>query len=175
MMSGASGGESGSPILFVHGMWHADWCWKSYVELCRARGFSVRAKKLPDHGGGRTSPARLWRQWLGTYAKDVRRAAAAFTSPPVWVGHSLACWSRSSWSKVRSTIRRWRGRNHGITGDYRSIRALGIAEPTAREWWAYSQALLKVALRDPLQEIPTPGPSRLIFLHRGSADRVNGS
>lgn len=88
-------GRSGRPLLFVHGMWHAGWCWERYVRLFRQAGFNAHALNLRYHGlhyAGRRRSARLWRPLLGTYVKDLKREAARFETPPILVGHSLGCY-----------------------------------------------------------------------------------
>jgi alpha-beta hydrolase superfamily lysophospholipase len=76
---------------FIHGMWHAGWCWTKYVTFFRSMGFNAHALNLRRHGVQHAGRARLWRPLLGTYVKDVNRAAAKFKRPPILVGHSLGC------------------------------------------------------------------------------------
>lgn len=90
--SGAPGWESGPPMQFVHGMWHGGWCWNGYRKFFRDKGFHAQAMNLRCHGAEHAgSAARLLRPFLGTYVKDVERAAAKFQRAPILVGHSLGC------------------------------------------------------------------------------------
>lgn len=79
------------PILFIHGMWHASWCWDLFLEVFRAPRFEAVAMDLRDHGKGRSGPARLWRLVLGTYVNDVLREIDKLRQKPILVGHSLGC------------------------------------------------------------------------------------
>jgi hypothetical protein len=84
--------ESGPPLLFVHGMWHGDWCWEPFVARFRNAGFNARAFNLSFHGGPHAGTRRrLWRATLRTYLDDLRREARKFPTPPILVGHSLGC------------------------------------------------------------------------------------
>jgi pimeloyl-ACP methyl ester carboxylesterase len=59
------------PLLFVHGGWHAAWCWDdNFLDFFAARG-SLNAYSVDD------------------YVDDVRTAASRFDTPPVVVGHSM--------------------------------------------------------------------------------------
>jgi alpha-beta hydrolase superfamily lysophospholipase len=78
-------------MLFIHGMWHADWCWEGFIKYFRKMEFKAHPMNLRRHGVQHAGPARLWRAFLGTYVKDVERAASSFKRPPILVGHSLGC------------------------------------------------------------------------------------
>lgn len=97
--SGAGGGNRGDlpawrdgpPVLFVHGMWHADWCWELFVAVFRDAGFNARAMNLRQHERRRGKPRRL-RWWsLQDYVDDLEREIARYNTPPVLIGHSLGC------------------------------------------------------------------------------------
>lgn len=83
--------KNGPPMEFIHGMWHGAWCWTDYVRFFRKKGFNAQALNLRSHGAQLDRTARLWRPLLGTYVKDVERAASKFSRPPILVGHSLGC------------------------------------------------------------------------------------
>ena len=61
-----------TPILFVHSMWHAAWCWRPWQERLAARGWESHAISLPGHGA---SPATRPVRWstMGFYLDVLRR------------------------------------------------------------------------------------------------------
>ena len=77
------------PILFVHGAWHAAWCWDEFfLDYFAAHGFEAHALSLRAHGAseGRT---QLHRSRIRHYVEDVAAVAAASPSAPILVGHSM--------------------------------------------------------------------------------------
>lgn len=78
-----------TPLLFVHGAWHASWCWEEhFLDDFAARGYSVAALDLRGHG---ESPARgrLKTTRISDYVDDVAEVAQSFDTPPVVIGHSM--------------------------------------------------------------------------------------
>jgi pimeloyl-ACP methyl ester carboxylesterase len=70
-----------TPLLFVHGAWHAAWCWDvHFLDYFAQQGYEVHA---------RTQSARTWRQRGAEYIEDVARAAQQLPCPPVLIGHSM--------------------------------------------------------------------------------------
>ena len=77
------------PLLFVHGAWHAAWCWdEHFLDFFAAKGYRAVALSLRGHG---TSPGRkrLRRAGIQDYAEDVAEVAAQLPAPPVLVAHSM--------------------------------------------------------------------------------------
>jgi pimeloyl-ACP methyl ester carboxylesterase len=77
------------PLVFVHGAWHAGWCWEeNFLDFFADRGFRVLAPSLRGH---RRSPSgrALWMCSIADYASDVASAVEALPSAPILVGHSL--------------------------------------------------------------------------------------
>jgi pimeloyl-ACP methyl ester carboxylesterase len=84
-----SGPRPAPPILFVHGAWHAAWCWDEFfLSYFAAHGFEAHALSLRAHGAseGRT---QLHRSRIRHYVEDVAAVAAGFSSAPILVGHSM--------------------------------------------------------------------------------------
>src|SRR5687768_3125210 len=84
--------REGTPSLFVHGMWHGEWCGDHFVKFFWRAGFNAHAFNLTSHGKEYAGPDRLW--WplfLGTYIKDLREKVSSFPRTPILVGHSLGC------------------------------------------------------------------------------------
>ena len=77
------------PLLFVHGAWHAAWCWdEHFLGFFADRGYRAVALSLRGHGG---SPAGkpLRTCSIADYVEDVRSVAADMPVRPVIIGHSL--------------------------------------------------------------------------------------
>jgi pimeloyl-ACP methyl ester carboxylesterase len=77
------------PLAFVHGAWHAAWCWdEHFLPWFAAAGYEAIALSLRGHGG---SPSRHGRNRhsLRDYVDDVRTVVASLEVPPVLIGHSM--------------------------------------------------------------------------------------
>ncbi len=77
-----------TPLLFVHGAWHAAWCWENFLGYFAERGYAAHALSLPGHGG---SPGRERLRWtrIAEYAAAVIEVAQGLPTPPVLIGHSM--------------------------------------------------------------------------------------
>ncbi|HEX4190287.1 MAG TPA: alpha/beta fold hydrolase [Marmoricola sp.] len=77
------------PLLFVHGAWHASWCWDEHFTGHFADlGYEVHTVDLRGHRRD-AGPARLGWHSVADYVADVREAVAAIGRPPVIVAHSM--------------------------------------------------------------------------------------
>lgn len=77
-----------TPILFVHGMWHAAWCWREWQDLLAAVGWESHAISLPGHGASPTAkPVRSCT--MDDYLAALAREVGAFERPPILIGHSM--------------------------------------------------------------------------------------
>lgn len=77
------------PLLFVHGAWHAAWCWdQHFLSFFAGRGYRALALSLRGHGG---SPADkpLRRCSVADFADDVGAVANSLPTAPVIIGHSM--------------------------------------------------------------------------------------
>lgn len=77
------------PLVFVHGAWHAAWCWdEHFLPWFAEKGFEVHAPSLRGHGG---SPGRdrLNHLRMRDYIDDVSEVVASLERPPVVIGHSM--------------------------------------------------------------------------------------
>jgi len=79
------------PLLFVHGGYHAAWCWdENFLDYFADKGFRAVAVSLRGHGqSDLTKPLRSCS--IVDYMDDVRAAADQLRSEPVLVGHSMGC------------------------------------------------------------------------------------
>jgi pimeloyl-ACP methyl ester carboxylesterase len=76
-------------LLFVHGYWHAAWCWaEHFLPYFAQQGFTAYALSLRGHGA---SEGRKGLRWISVadYVDDVRQVIGELGTPPVLVGHSL--------------------------------------------------------------------------------------
>jgi pimeloyl-ACP methyl ester carboxylesterase len=85
-----SGGECHPvPLLFVHGAWHAAWCWdEHFLDFFAANGYRALALSLRGHGSSPTAkPLRTCS--VADYVEDVTLVADGLPRPPVVIGHSM--------------------------------------------------------------------------------------
>lgn len=75
------------PLLFVHGAWHAAWCWdEHFLDFFAGHGYRVVAPSLRGHGA---SPGALRWARIQDYVADVVSIAESLPTPPVVIGHSM--------------------------------------------------------------------------------------
>lgn len=78
-----------TPILFVHGAWHAAWCWADYfMPYFAQHGYTSYAVSLRGHGQSEGRERLRWTS-IADYVSDVARVVDQMDSPPVLVGHSM--------------------------------------------------------------------------------------
>jgi pimeloyl-ACP methyl ester carboxylesterase len=78
-----------NPLLFVHGAWHAAWCWDEYfLDYFAERGYRATALSIRGHGASRTAKS-LRTCSLVDYVADIRSVAETLGAEPVLVGHSM--------------------------------------------------------------------------------------
>ena len=78
-----------TPILFVHGAWHAAWCWDAhFLPYFADKGYASYALSLRGHG---SSPNRKSLRWtsVNDYVADVLEVANSLPTPPILVAHSM--------------------------------------------------------------------------------------
>jgi pimeloyl-ACP methyl ester carboxylesterase len=78
-----------TPLLFVHGAWHAAWCWdEHFLDFFADNGYRALALSLRGHGGSPASkPLRTIS--IADYVEDVVAVAERLPTPPVVIGHSM--------------------------------------------------------------------------------------
>jgi pimeloyl-ACP methyl ester carboxylesterase len=77
------------PLLFVHGAWHAAWCWEEhFLDFFAGLGYRAVALSLRGHGASSTQkPLRACT--ISDFVADVAEVADTLPTPPVIIGHSL--------------------------------------------------------------------------------------
>ena len=78
-----------TPLLFVHGAWHAAWCWdENFLNFFASKGFRALALSFRGHGLSPTDkPLRACS--VVDYVDDVASVAETLPVPPVLIGHSM--------------------------------------------------------------------------------------
>lgn len=78
-----------TPILFVHGMWHAAWCWaEHFMPYFAQHGYESHALSLRGHGTSAGHDRLRWTS-LNDYVTDVAQVVDELKRPPILVGHSM--------------------------------------------------------------------------------------
>src|ERR1700679_3824393 len=77
------------PLLFVHGAWHAAWCWdEHFLDFFAAQGYRAIAVSLRGHGKSPGGERLRWTR-IRDYADDVAEPSPQLPSPPVLLAHSM--------------------------------------------------------------------------------------
>jgi pimeloyl-ACP methyl ester carboxylesterase len=78
-----------TPLLFVHGMWHAAWCWvEHFLPYFAQHGYMSHAVSLRGHGASEGRERLRWTS-LAEYVADVAQVTSRFEKPLVLIGHSM--------------------------------------------------------------------------------------
>ena len=78
-----------TPVLFVHGLWHAAWCWSEhFLPYFAQHGYKSHALSLRGHGGSEGREQLRWTPLAG-FVSDVAQVVNQLEIPPVLVGHSM--------------------------------------------------------------------------------------
>lgn len=86
--SPAAGGRS-TPLLFVHGAWHAAWCWDVYfLDYFTQHGYHVHALSLREHGRSQKNGRLRWTR-IADYVADITQVVASLPTPPILIAHSM--------------------------------------------------------------------------------------
>jgi pimeloyl-ACP methyl ester carboxylesterase len=77
------------PLLFVHGAWHAAWCWdEHFLSFFADKGYRAVAVSLRGHGDSPTDkPLRVCS--VADFVDDIIVVADSLPTPPVVIGHSM--------------------------------------------------------------------------------------
>ena len=76
------------PLLFVHGGWHAAWCWdENFLSFFADRGYRAVALSLRGHGNSDTKNPRTLS--VADWVNDIASVANTLAAEPVVIGHSM--------------------------------------------------------------------------------------
>ncbi|OGT56905.1 MAG: hypothetical protein A3F43_06845 [Gammaproteobacteria bacterium RIFCSPHIGHO2_12_FULL_42_10] len=73
--------------LFVHGAWHASWCWQKIAAALSKQGHFVLTPDLPGHGKAWQPPDTVT---LACYVANIVALINRQTTPVTLIGHSMA-------------------------------------------------------------------------------------
>jgi pimeloyl-ACP methyl ester carboxylesterase len=77
------------PLLFVHGAWHAAWCWdEHFLDYFADKGYRALAVSLRGHGKS-PAPKRMQTCSVADFVSDVDSVASSLPTRPVLIGHSM--------------------------------------------------------------------------------------
>jgi pimeloyl-ACP methyl ester carboxylesterase len=78
-----------TPLLFVHGKWHAAWCWaERFLPYFAEHGYISCALSLRGHGASEGRERLRWAS-IADYVSDLAHVAGQLEKPPVVIGHSM--------------------------------------------------------------------------------------
>lgn len=78
-----------TPLVFVHGMWHAAWCWaETFQPYFADHGYTSHALSLRGHGASDRRD-RLRMTPLSAFVSDVAHVVEQLDRKPILVGHSM--------------------------------------------------------------------------------------
>ena len=84
-----SGSAHATPLLFVHGAWHAAWCWDvHFLNYFAQQGYAAHALSLRGHGSSEGHDSLRWMR-IADYVADVAQKVKQLPAPPVLIGHSM--------------------------------------------------------------------------------------
>lgn len=146
----AQGEGCSTPILFVHGAWHAAWCWdEHFLPYFAEQGFTVHALSLRNHGKSEKRGQLRWKRGAD-YVADVRQVVEQIGEPPVLVGHSLGGYV------VQKYLEKWEAPAAVLLASVPSSGGLGATLRTLRR---HPGALLKTVVQ--MRLWPIVGTPRL--------------
>ena len=86
---GSSSEAHPAPLLFVHGAWHAAWCWdEHFLDFVADKGYRALAVSVRGHGKSPV-PRRMQFCSIADFVDDVDLIANSLPARPVVIGHSL--------------------------------------------------------------------------------------
>jgi pimeloyl-ACP methyl ester carboxylesterase len=85
---GACSESHPAPLLFVHGSWHAAWCWdENFLGFFADKGYRAVALSLRNHGNSHQKNPRTCS--VADWVSDVASVANSLPAEPVVIGHSM--------------------------------------------------------------------------------------
>jgi len=78
-----------TPLLFVHGEWHAAWCWdRGFLDYFAQRGWDSYALSLRNHGESNTTGSLRSIRYR-SFVADIASVVDGMEAAPVLIGHSM--------------------------------------------------------------------------------------
>jgi pimeloyl-ACP methyl ester carboxylesterase len=161
---GESTQKYATPLLFVHGGYHAAWCWDEYfLDFFAERGYRVLAPSLRGHGGSSLSQ-RLNDCSIADYVQDVCSVADELACPPVVIGHSMGGF----------IVQKYLEERHAPAGVLvASAPPAGLKATALRTAMAHPLLTLRSAVgHDMLAVVDSPRLTRQAFFSKATPDSV---
>jgi pimeloyl-ACP methyl ester carboxylesterase len=158
---GACSESHPAPLLFVHGAWHAAWCWdENFLGFFADKGYRAVALSLRDHGNSRKKNPRVCS--VADYVNDVASVAESLPAPPVVIGHSMGGWVVQKYLEKHSAPAAVLLASVPVTG-----AARGLSRVAARRPLSFARAALTGKSR---RALSTPDAVRESFYTAGTPD-----
>ncbi len=91
-----------TPLLFVHGKWHAAWCWaEHFLPYFAEHGYTSYALSLRGHGASEGRERLRWTS-IADYVADVAQVAGQMETPPAIIGHSMGGFITQKYLETRT-------------------------------------------------------------------------
>ncbi len=145
-----------APLLFVHGAWHAAWCWEHFLSYFASKGFEAHAVSLRGHGASSGSRRIRWIR-AAEYVEDVERAVSRFSAPPVLIGHSMGGYLIQKYLENHTAAAAVLMAPIPVSGIFAMLRRLAVRHP-----W---QSLKEHATWNAYALVETAGLAREMFFH----------
>lgn len=78
-----------TPIVFVHGAWHAAWCWERFQPYFAQHGYASYAVSLRGHGASEGRGGIRWNSAARGYVADVDQVVQTLGQEVILIGHSM--------------------------------------------------------------------------------------
>jgi pimeloyl-ACP methyl ester carboxylesterase len=84
-----AGEQHPTPLLFIHGMLHAAWCWDvHFLNYFAQHGFASYAVNLRGHGNSEGQKKLRWAS-IADFVEDVENTVRQLPRSPILIGHSM--------------------------------------------------------------------------------------
>jgi pimeloyl-ACP methyl ester carboxylesterase len=137
-----------SPILFVHGAWHAAWCWENFLPYFADRGYGAYAVSLRGHGASEGRDRIRWHSAAHDYVADLAQVIETFPQLPILVGHSMGGYVVQKYLETHQAAAGILLASLPVSGLFGSVVRFGLCHP-----WSLLKAQL---LLDTWPLIETP-------------------
>jgi pimeloyl-ACP methyl ester carboxylesterase len=154
--------SDGPAVVFVHGAWHGEWCWREhFLPYFAEHGHTAYAVDLRGHGRS-DGVARLRRHRIADYVADLGNVLSGLGGNLVLVGHSMGG------VVVQKYLETGVAAGAVLLATLPPVGGLPVAARLARR---YPLAMLKVlATRSLLPLVATPARTRELFFSEGISD-----
>jgi pimeloyl-ACP methyl ester carboxylesterase len=144
-----------SPILFVHGAWHAAWCWENFLPYFADRGYAAYAVSLRGHGASAGREGIRWYSAAQDYVADIAQVIETLPQPPILVGHSMGGYVVQKYLETQSATAGVLLASVPVSGLFGFARRFGFRHP-----WPLLKSQL---LLNPWHLVETPELARDAF------------